>query len=203
MTCRLSILIALAAGLGLRAADPHMTDAEREKVVRLLQESREKFLQAVTPLSDEQWKWKPAPERWSVGECAEHIVAAEGALFGKMQEALSNPPNPDWEQKTARKTEFLERVMVNRTTKAVAPEPIVPQGKLTRAEIMEKFATARERTLRFARETQAPLKQQTSEHPFPVFNTLNAYQWLIYIPLHNIRHVLQIEEVKATAGFPK
>src|SRR5579872_2966368 len=187
MNSRLCMLIALAAGIGARAADPQMTAAERMKVVNLLQESREKFLAAVTSLSDEQWKWKPAPDRWSVGECAEHVVAAEGALFGKMQEALNNPPNPDWEKKTAGKTEFLEQVMVNRTHKAVAPEPIVPQGKMTRSEVMEKFAAVRDRTLRFARGTQAPLKQQTSEHPFPVFNTLNAYQWLIYIPLHNIR----------------
>jgi len=92
--------------------------------------------------------------------------------------------------------------MPNRNGKAVAPEPLVPQGHMTRAETMEKFAGVRERTLQFARETRAPLKQQTAEHPFPVFNTLNAYQWLIYIPLHNLRHVLQMEEVKATAGFP-
>ena len=36
-----------------------------------------------------------------------------------------------------------------------------------------------------------------------VFGTLNAYQWLIYIPLHNLRHEKQIAEVKATKGYPK
>src|SRR5579872_3340898 len=140
MNPKLCLILILAAAPGVRAADPHMTDSEREKVVRLLQESRDRFVKTVTPLSDEQWKWKPAPERWSVGECAEHIVAAENGLFGKLQEALANPPNPDWEAKTARKTEFLERVMVNRTNKAQAPEPLIPQGKMTRAEVMEKFA---------------------------------------------------------------
>jgi hypothetical protein len=33
-----------------------------------------------------------------------------------------------------------------------------------------------------------------AEHPFPVFNMLNAYQWLLYIPLHNARHNRQIAE---------
>jgi hypothetical protein len=46
------------------------------------------------------------------------------------------------------------------------------------------------------------LKQYTVEHPFPVFGTLNAYQWLIYVPLHTMRHDKQIAEVKATAGYP-
>jgi len=180
-----------------------MTPAERDKIIDLLETSRARFLKTVTGLSDDQWKWKPAPERWSVAECAEHIVAAEAALFGKMQEALAKPPNRYWEKETGGKTEFLERALVNRRTKAHAPASIMPQGKLARAEIVERYGAARERTLRFARETQAPLEQQTSEHPMPVFNKLNAYQWLIYIPLHNIRHVMQMEELIAAPGFPK
>jgi hypothetical protein len=48
-----------------------------------------------------------------------------------------------------------------------------------------------------------PLKEHTVDHPFPIFGTLNAYQWLIYIPLHNMRHDQQIAEVKASPGFPQ
>ena len=54
----------------------------------------------------------------------------------------------------------------------------------------------------FVKDTQLPLKEHNSEHPFPVFNRLNAYQWLLYIPLHNLRHDQQIAEVKATPGYP-
>ena len=39
-------------------------------------------------------------------------------------------------------------------------------------------------------------------HPFPVFGPLNAYDWLIYVPLHTIRHSRQIVEVQQTAGYP-
>ena len=56
--------------------------------------------------------------------------------------------------------------------------------------------------MKFARETNVELKQFTVEHPMQVFNTLNAYQWLIYIPLHTMRHDKQIAEVKATPGYP-
>lgn len=180
-----------------------MTREERAKVTALLIESREELLHAVDGLTDAQWNWKPSPERWSVGEVAEHITLAEGMLFAKVEEALANPPNPEWETKTAKKTEFLERVMPTRQGKAIAPDDIVPSGKWTQAEFHLKFEEARARTLKFTRETEVPLKEHTAEHPFPIFNTLNAYQWLIYIPWHNQRHVKQIEEVKATPGFPK
>jgi hypothetical protein len=58
-------------------------------------------------------------------------------------------------------------------------------------------------TIKFVQDTQLPLKEHNSEHPFPVFKTLNAYQWLLYIPLHNLRHDQQIAEVKATPGYPR
>jgi hypothetical protein len=51
------------------------------------------------------------------------------------------------------------------------------------------------------RETQRPLKAHTAPNPF--FGDLNAHQWLLYIPLHHLRHNQQIAEVKATPGFPR
>jgi len=187
----------------LAADEGRLTAEERAKVIKLLLDSQKELLASVENLSDAQWTYKPAPERWSVGEVAEHIYLAEGLLFAAVEKALAAPLNPDWEAKTRGKTEFLERVMVNRTTKAQAPEQIVPTGKLSRAEVISRFKEVRAKTLKFAEQTDLPLKAHTLDHPFPVFNTLNAYQWLIYIPLHNLRHNQQIAEVKASSGFPK
>jgi DinB superfamily len=197
--------IALLAimGLPLFAADTHMTAEERTKVTSWLDESHKEFLASIDGVTEEQWKWKPAPERWSVGETAEHIVLAEALLFGTVQKAIASPPNPAWEEKTKGKTEFIERVMAPRLGKASAPEPIVPSGKLTQAQVRETFLKQRVEIEKFAKETQVELKQYTVEHPFQVFGTLNAYQWLIYIPLHTERHDKQIAEVKATAEYPK
>jgi hypothetical protein len=198
---RIAMLAVLS--LPLCAADAHITAEERTKVLNYLAESRKEFLAAIDGVTEDQWKWKPAPERWSVGETAEHIVLAEAALFGFVQKAISSPANPDWEEKTKGKTEFIERVMAPRLGKATAPEPIVPTGKLTQAEVRERFEKQRVEIEKFAAESQLELKKFTAEHPFPVFNTLSAYQWLIYIPLHTERHDKQIAEVKATQGYPK
>ena len=65
------------------------------KVMNYLEESGKEFLAAIDGVTEEQWKWKPAPERWSVGETAEHIVLAEALLFGNVQKAIASQPNPD------------------------------------------------------------------------------------------------------------
>jgi hypothetical protein len=199
---RLVTVLIMAASINAWAADPALTADERAHVVKLLQDSRAEFLSYIRDVTPEQWTWKAAPDRWSVGETAEHIVLAESLLFSKVKEAVAAPANPEWEKKTAGKTQFLEKVMVDRSHKATAPEQIRPQG-MTREEVIRRFQEVRGETLKFAQETQVPLKEHTAEHAFKVFNTLNAYQWLIYVPLHNMRHDMQIAEVKATAGFPK
>ena len=197
-----TVVLTLCISAKVRASDPHMTAAERDQLVKYLHDSQTEFEKAVAGLSEAQWKWKPTPERWSVGECAEHIMLAEGLLFAKAQEAIKNPATADWETATKGKTEILLQVMAPRLGKAKAPEDIVPSGKLDRATTMKQFAEVRGVTLRFIEDTKFPLKEHLAEHPFPIFNPLNAYQWVLYIPLHNMRHDKQIEEVKSTAGFP-
>ncbi len=196
-------LLSLVSCIGLYAADPHMTPEERAKVLNWLDESQKEFFAAIDGVTEEQWKWKPAPERWSVGEVAEHIVLAEALLFDSVKTAIASPANTAWEEKTKGKTEFIERVMAPRLGKAQAPEPIVPRNGLTLAQVRDRFQTQRAEITKFAAQTDLPLKELTAEHPFPVFGTLNAYQWLIYVPLHTERHDKQIAEVKATAGYPK
>jgi hypothetical protein len=186
-----------------QAANPKLTSEERARVLKSLEDSRKELLDAVENLSDAQWSYKPSPFKWSVGEVTEHIALAEDLLFGAVERALAAKPDPDWETKTKDKNELLERVLPNRTGRAQAPEVIQPHAKMTRAEIMARFKESRAKTIKFAQQTDLPLKAQTLDHPFKIFSTLNAYQWLSYIPLHNIRHNKQIAEVKASEGFPK
>lgn len=185
-----------------KTASGQLTAEERAKVVKLLIDSNKQAIEMLESVSDAQARFKAAPEKWSMAEVGEHIAMAEGLLFSQVEKALAAPENPDWEQKTKGKTAFLEKALINRTTKASAPETIVPTGKLSRTEVIAQLKESRAKTLKFAESTQQPLKSHTAEHPFPVFNTLNAYQWLIYIPLHNLRHNQQMAEVKAAPLFP-
>ena len=183
--------------------NPKMSKDDRAKLLQRFDESYAQTLAAVEKLSDAQWVYKAAPDKWSVGETLEHIALAEELLFSMVEKTLASPASQDWAEKTKGKTELIERAIPNRQTKAQAPESIVSTGKLTRAEVMAKFKAIRARTRKFAAETKAELHAHASDHPAPAIGTLSAYQWLIYISLHNLRHNQQIEEVKASANFPK
>jgi hypothetical protein len=114
---------------------------------------------------------------------------------------MASPVDPEAEAKTGKKAAMLERTLLDRSGKAKAPEQLQPQSKLSRAEIIQHFQSSRAKTIEFAKTTNLDLKDHVFPNPF--FGPLNAYEWLIYIPLHQLRHDQQIAEVKADPGYPK
>jgi uncharacterized damage-inducible protein DinB len=198
-----SLIVALAVAVGVSAqpaAETGMTPSERTELLELLQKSEQELLQAITGLTDEQWAFKPGPDRWSVGEVVEHIVLADALLFETAIKSLDGRPDPKWEA-TLSKTEVLRKALPNRSRRVDAPAAIRPSQTLTRAALLSRFKEQRSRTVAYAKETDKPLKAHTAGNPF--FGDLNAHQWLLYIPLHHLRHNQQIVEVKASAGFPR
>ncbi|MFL6273638.1 MAG: DinB family protein [Blastocatellia bacterium] len=198
-----ALLNANAQQTATAAGDPHMTADERAQVIKWMNDTEKDYLDRLEHVSEAQWNWRPAPFRWTVGEVAEHIMLTEARLFAAVERALGTPENPDWQAKTKGKDAFIARALPNRGTRVQAPVEIRPTGKLSRDEVVRRYKELRARALEFARTTTAPLKAHTIEHPFPIFNTLNAYDWLIYIPLHNERHNKQMAEVMAAPGYPK
>lgn len=191
-------------GSPTRSGDGKITPDERARAIKMLHDSQNELMGYVEKLTDQQWNFRPAPFKWTVGETAEHIALAEGLLFSAMERALAAPITPDWESKTANKDAILDNVLAARRGKANAPEPIQPlKRKMTRAEIMTLLKEGRAKSLKFIETTDLPLKAHTLDHPFPVFGTLSAYQWFIYIPAHNLRHNKQIAEIMSNPNFPK
>jgi CubicO group peptidase (beta-lactamase class C family) len=182
------------------SGEPRMTAAERAELIELLTTSEAEMMQYIAGLSDAQWAFKPAPDRWSVGEVVEHIVLAEGLMFDLAVKSVDGQPDSRWEQ-TLAKTAILKSALPNRSRRVDAPGIIQPKGRMTREAALARFTQQRARIGAYARDTDRPLKAHTSPNPF--FGDLNAHQWLLYVPLHTMRHNQQIAEVKATPSFPK
>jgi hypothetical protein len=121
-------------------------------------------------------------------------------MFDLVVKSVDSQPNAKWEE-TLAKTAVLRSALPNRSRRVDAPGVIQPKGGMTREAALARFSQQRARIAAYARDTDAPLKAHTSPNPF--FGDLNAHQWLLYVPLHTIRHNQQIAEVKATPAFPK
>src|SRR5215813_10672991 len=91
------------------AADTTQTlsQEERTKAVAELEGSKKAFLDATKGLSEAQWNFKAAPDRWSIAECAEHIALAEGFIFGRISDGVMKTPlTPEKREATKGKDEL-------------------------------------------------------------------------------------------------
>ncbi len=172
-----------------------LDDAERAQLLELYERSQRELEILVASTPDELWAKKPAPERWSVAEVVEHLGAAEGLLFGMLQQALAAPPSPNWALiEGGMSTASFMAMLQDRSKKFQAPEPLQPKGGLTRAEALAKFAGARAVTAEFVRRTALPVKKHVAEGPA---GKMTAHQLLVLIGGHNLRHNAQIGEALA------
>ena len=196
----LPCLILLGAVLMPLAAEP-ISQGDREFGMSALHASRKLFLDSVAGLSEAQLNFKPAPEKWSIAEVAEHIALAEQFIFQASQAALKTParePMPD-----PRKTdEKILAAVPDRSVKATAPAPLQPQHHFkSTAEAVAAFTTARDAHIKYLNDTEDALREHFLKQP--AIGELDAYQWILLMAAHTERHVGQINEVKASPDFPK
>src|SRR5271154_7639686 len=116
-----------------------MTPAERKSALRNLAESRERLLCMARGLSSEQLHYRPAPGRWTVAECLEHIAFVEGRLLGLVQKLLETPPDPSKRSAMEGKDNALFVDVAGRVVRFQAPDYVAPTGRWPDDQLMKEF----------------------------------------------------------------
>ncbi|HEY7443413.1 MAG TPA: DinB family protein [Vicinamibacterales bacterium] len=193
------LVAALGTMFSLLAAAP-ISQSDRDKLIADLERSRKIFLDAIADVKTEaQWNYKPAPDRWSVAECAAHIVAAEEYFRQNVRDALKSLPLPAAQQSDAGDA-FLAKMIRDRSQRFQAPTALEPTGKVKpKAQTITDFEATRAETLKYVRSTQDPLREHGSGTPPSISS---AYQMLLMLSGHTERHTAQLLEVKASPGYP-
>jgi len=180
-----------------------LTQEERDRAVSYLKQTQQEFLAAIEGLSEAQWKFKAAPEKWSIAETAEHIAVTEEMIWERVTGTImKSPATPEKRAEVKDKDELIMKAIPDRSRKANAPEQLRPTGRwATPAEMVKHFQETRAKEIAFLTETKEDLRSHFGEHPF--LKTMDAWQWLIFNGAHGKRHTAQILEVKAEPNFPK
>jgi hypothetical protein len=178
-----------------------MDEREREFVLGELVSSEALILQVVEGLTAAQWAFREADGRWSIAEILEHLVVFEGFILGRIAEVLSEPADLEKKALAAGKEPLVLGLAGSRETKFMAREVVRPVGRWTDPVVLVgEFRTARARTVAFAEETRAALREHFFAHI--AFGDLDCYQWLVLLGRHSTRHALQIEEILGCPNFP-
>lgn len=198
---RLLTVTSIVLYLAVSAYSQSLAQADRDRAMKYLESTKQGVLDATAGLSEAQWNFKSAPDRWSVAEVTEHIAAAEGFLRGMITEkVMTAPPRPDGEDVKAI-DEMVLTAIPDRTQKHQAPEPLKPTNRFGSPQgSLKAFTESRAQTEDFLR-THDDLRAHAMDSEMG--KKLDAYEWVLFIAAHSERHTKQIAEVKADPNFPK
>ena len=197
---RISVLSGALLFVGVSAFGQGLTQADRDRGVQYLEQTRDAVAASVKGLSDAQLKFKAAPDRWSVAETLEHIAKAEDFIFQNVTDKIMKAPAGPADRDTAKIDAMVLAMIPDRSHKAQAPPPLVPTSSWTPAESLDHFLKSRAKTIAFL-ESTPDLREHAADSPLG--QPLDAYEWLLFIGAHSERHTKQILEVKADPAFPK
>jgi hypothetical protein len=196
------IVIAVLAVTGVAAVSAQeLKQAEKEHALQYLESTKRDVLDATKGLSEAQWNFKPGPDRWSVAQVMEHIAAAEDFIrVDFVEKKVLILPAGDPGRDVKKMDAAVEAMIPDRSHKAQAPEPLVPNNRFGSPEgSLKHFLESRETTEQFLGSTPG-LRDHVMDGPV---GKMDGYEFILFIAAHCERHVKQINEVKGDPNFPK
>jgi hypothetical protein len=196
----MTVVLALAGAASARAQD--VSQADKERALQYLESTKHGVLDATRGLSEAQWNFKSAPDRWSVAEVMEHLAAAEDLLRGMTQEqVMKSPAVPVRDAEATKKAdEGVLMLVPDRSHKAQAPEPLKPTNRFgSPAAAQKHFVESRAATEEYLKSTPG-LRAHLGDSPL---GKLDGYEFVLFIAAHSERHTKQMLEVRADPNFPK
>jgi hypothetical protein len=178
-----------------------MKTHERQLALEQLASSQARLLELLDGLTPVQWSFRESPERWSIAENLEHLVLFEDFISGAIAKVMEGQAEPEKRELAAAKQPLVLGLASSRSTKFNAREAVRPIGRWPyTTELTTEFQKVRARTLAFAAETDADLRNHFFFHI--AFGDLDCYQWLLLLGQHTARHAMQIEQIKAHPAYP-
>lgn len=161
---------------------------EHRFITDYLKRTESDMITALNGIDESIWTKKANAESWSPAECAEHVLLAEIGLMGQIKKALANESGQD--DLRANDAWLISKIS-DRGVKVQTP--LNPKnGQMKKQEVISKLKALRKQILDFLNDDSLELRNHYGRSPY---GKADAYQLLIVIAGHSMRHTAQIHEI--------
>lgn len=191
----LSIAPTFAIELPSVAVEP-LKAGDRQRLLAHLEMTERWLASELDGLSPAQLAFQMTPDSWSIAEVVEHLAIAEPQYWDRVLASMKEAPSTG-------KTDTTDAAIlwygIDRTERTKTGDARVPKGKFkTASEALASFRKLRAVIRTYAHTTDEDLRGHTLQG-----GGMDVYQWVLMISTHAQRHILQIQEIKTHAKYPK
>jgi hypothetical protein len=168
-----------------------------------IEQVRKSVYDRVGGLAAEQAGFRSGPDGWSSAQLAEHMCVSEERIIGAIERSLKAAEGQDRPAASpAIAPVSLDRIQEQAKAKFKSPEATKPSGALSIPEILERMRRSREDLMAMRPRLEA-IDVSDVTFPHPVFGPLNLYEWVLFVGMHEQRHLRQIDAVMSSPTFPR
>ncbi|MCC6550018.1 MAG: DinB family protein [Ignavibacteriaceae bacterium] len=157
-----------------------------EELLTELHESTEKFIRSINEVPEGKLNSKPAPEKWSAGECAEHIILTEMLIT-----RLFRGNGVAAERKPDEKVSDVAEKFGDTEKKLSAFGPIIPSAsEKSKEELLKRFSSNRNMLTEYIKTKD--MSELITSFKHGLFGEMTRYEWVQFIIHHSERHRKQM-----------
>jgi hypothetical protein len=165
--------------------------------------------QLVSGLSEAQLNWKPAPDKWSIAQCLDHLAVTSKKFDSYFVDALARG-RKNWPVSSAPayRPSWMGGWLIKQVTPETgrnlpAPKVFRPSESSTIQGALESFLKQQERFLAFVRETAGvdynKTRLRSPVTPLMRYSLADAF---VVTVVHGQRHLAQARRVHEMSDFP-
>jgi DinB family protein len=169
-------------------------------------QTRDVLVGATKMLTSAQWEFAPSPERWSIAQIVEHVIAVQERVIGMIRQNLAAAPPPPASQDR----EIVDGLVINEFPNRLRkfPSPIPPSAsKSDKAGTVGRYAENCAALTQMLTDVPGLREHVVDAPPLRAisngdYSLMDGYQWILAAAAHAERHTKQILEVVADNAFP-
>jgi len=158
-------------------------------------------------LTEQQFNWRPAPEKWSIGQCLAHLATSDHALPA-IDRAIADARTHGWLAPGPFRYGWFTRWMIG----SMEPPPkrrmrtfpiFTPAAAaLSRDQVLRTLVASRDRLLeRIQAAAGLDLKRAIVVSPVTRLFRLPLGGYFAFLAAHDRRHLWQARQVREESGF--
>jgi DinB family protein len=165
--------------------------------------AREALCEQVKNLTEAQLSFRPAPDKWSIGEILDHLCLAEQSISRTLSKMLQVAAGRGLIQEARTAEDVPHHIDLEIYNQAVtAPDSVLPSPERPLDQLLSSLGESRDRLLEVARRVDGRMVTNVAIRHFQL-GELGFYQWLALEAAHESKHLAQICRIKSQPGFPQ
>lgn len=160
------------------------------------------------PLRDDQFSWSPSPDRWSIGDCFDHLNATARMYLPRLDEAIAEAIRKGVYGSGPFRYAWLGRLFVHLSEpppriRIGAPAIAAPAPHRPRHEVMAALKAYQVQYVDRLRQANGlDLARATVKSPISPWLRISLGSGFALMAAHERRHVWQAQRIRNEAGFP-